>query len=93
MALELRKSECMNCHVPNNPDKMKRLVLLQTPIHAASEIGRLIRDVREDRMPLDETGIEKPMPTAAKNVLLAKAEAFQAAIRDAKAWESQNTKK
>jgi len=93
MALELRKSECMNCHVPNNPDKMKRLVLLQTPIHAASEIGRLIRDVREDRMPLDETGIEKPMPTAAKNVLLTKAEAFQAAIRVAKAWETQNAKK
>ncbi len=92
MAVELRNGECMNCHTPDNPDKMKRLVLLQTPAHAASEIGRLIRDVREDRMPRDDAGIEKPMPTDAKQVLLAKAEAFQAAITDAKAWEAQHPK-
>lgn len=93
MAVELRNGECMNCHVPSNPDKMKRLVLLQTPLHAASEVGRLIREVREDRMPRDDAGIEKPMPTDKKNALLAKAEAFQSAIRDAKQWEAQNATK
>ncbi len=93
MAIELRNGECMDCHVPTNPDKMKRLVLLQTPAHAASEIGRLIQDVREDRMPRDDAGIEKPMPTAAKQLLLAKAEAFQAAILDAKSWEAEHPKK
>jgi len=93
MAIELRKNECMNCHVPDNPDHMKRLVILQTPAHAASEIGRLIQDVREDRMPRDDAGIEKPMPTTAKQTLLAKAEAFQAAIQDAKSWEAEHPAK
>ncbi|MBL8511429.1 MAG: hypothetical protein JNM52_07270 [Betaproteobacteria bacterium] len=92
MAVELRNGECMNCHVPNNPDQMKRLVLLQTPAHAAAEIDRLIRNVREDKMPLDDIGIEKPMPTALKNALLNKAEAFQAGIKAAKNWESQQSR-
>jgi hypothetical protein len=88
VAVELRNGDCMSCHVPNNPDKMKRLVLLQTPAHAASEIGRVIKAVREDRMPLDEIGIEKPMPLNVKSALLNKAEAFDAALRDAKSWEA-----
>ncbi len=92
VAVELRNGDCMSCHVPNNPDKMKRLVLLQTPAHAASEIGRVIKSVREDRMPLDDIGIEKPMPQGAKAALLAKAEAFNAALQDAKAWESSHAK-
>jgi hypothetical protein len=86
MALELRNGECLSCHVPNNPDKVKRLVLLQTPAHAASEIGRLIESVRKDKMPLDEIGLEKPMPQDKKSVLLEKAIAFDAALRDAKGW-------
>ena len=92
VAVELRNGDCMSCHVPNNPDKMKRLVLLQTPAHAASEIGRVIKSVREDRMPLDDIGIEKPMPQGAKAALLAKAEAFNAALQDAKAWEASHAK-
>ena len=35
---------------------MKRLVLMQTPVHAAGEIKRIMRAVREDKMPLDEAG-------------------------------------
>jgi hypothetical protein len=31
---------------------------LQTPAHAAAEIMRLMRAVREDKMPLDEAGIK-----------------------------------
>jgi hypothetical protein len=88
IAIELRNDECISCHVPSNPDKMKRLVLLQTPAHAASEIGRVIKAIREDRMPLDEIGIEKPMPKANKEALLIKAEAFAATIEQAKAWEA-----
>ena len=88
-ALELRNGECLTCHVPDNPDKTKRLVLLQTPAHAASEVGRVIEAVRKDRMPLDEIGLEKPMPQDKKSALLAKAIAFDEAIRDAKAWEGQ----
>lgn len=58
-ALTLRDADCVSCHVPNNPDKMRRLVLLQTPLHAASEIERVIRDVKRGSMPLDEIGMEQ----------------------------------
>jgi hypothetical protein len=90
VALELRNGECLGCHVPDHPDKTKRLVLLQTPAHAASEISRLIDAVRKDKMPLDEIGLEKPMPQEKKSALLEKAIAFDAALRDAKTWEAQN---
>src|SRR6478735_9604178 len=56
LALRMRDAQCDNCHVPNNPWKMRRLVLLHTPAHAAGEISRLMTAVREDRMPLDDSG-------------------------------------
>jgi hypothetical protein len=87
MALEFRDGDCMSCHVPSNPDKMKRLVLLQTPAHASSEVERVIASVREDRMPLDEFGLEKPMPESKKQALLVRAEAFQRALQAAREWE------
>lgn len=91
VALELRNAECMNCHVPDNPDKSKRLVLLQTPAHAEAEVSRVIKSVRQGRMPLDEIGLEKRMPDDLKNHLLSKAEAFAAAILEAKTWETANS--
>lgn len=87
LALNLRDSDCMSCHVPNNPDKMKQLVLLQTPIHAASEIDRLVKSIKEDRMPVDEFGLGKAMHPQRKATMLADAEAFQAAVNAARAWE------
>ena len=89
-ALAMRDAECDACHVPDNPEKAKRLVLLQTPLHAASEIERVLKDVRQDRMPLDDSGIEKPLPEKRKNRLLADAEAFAVEIRLARAWEARN---
>jgi hypothetical protein len=89
----MRDAECDSCHVPNNPDKAKRLVLLQTPLHAASEIERLIKDVKQDRMPLDDSGIEKPLKAALKEKLLADAEAFAAVVKAAREWEAANSSK
>ena len=74
-AISLRDGQCMSCHVPNNPDKMKRLVLLQTPAHAAAEIQRVIASVDRDRMPFDEFGIEKPLKGEIKGPLLERARA------------------
>ena len=91
MALTMRDAECDSCHVPSNPDKAKRLVLLQTPLHAASEIERVVKDVRQDRMPLDDSGIEKPLKAALKERLLADAEAFEAAVRAAREWEAAHS--
>ena len=93
LALTMRDAECDSCHVPNNPDKAKRLVLLQTPLHAASEIERVLKDIRQDRMPLDDGGIEKPLPEKLKKQLLADAEAFAADIKGAREWESAQAAK
>jgi hypothetical protein len=89
LALRLREGQCNNCHVPDNPDKSKRLVLLQTPAHAAGEIERLLKAVREDRMPRDETGIENPLDAATKRALLEDGEAFASVLNAARRWEMQ----
>ncbi len=91
LALRLRQGQCDNCHVPNNPDKSKRLVLLQTPAHAAGEIQRLLKAVRDDRMPRDETGIEAPLDAKTKQALLEDGEAFAKVVDAAKRWEAQST--
>jgi hypothetical protein len=88
LALNMRDADCMSCHVPNNPDKMKKLVLLQTPIHAASEIERLVKSIKEDRMPVDEFGLGKAMPAHQRKIMLEDAEAFRAAVAAARAWEA-----
>jgi hypothetical protein len=87
LALRLRESQCDECHVPNNPDKMKRLVLLQTPAHAGAEIARVIKSVRDDKMPIDKIGVEQPLDAAAKAALLKDAEAFEKMFLAAKEWE------
>ena len=88
LALAMRDAGCDGCHVPDNPDKAKRLVLLQTPLHAASEIERVLKQVRQDRMPLDEIGLEKYLLPPMKARLLADAEAFATVVQSARAWES-----
>jgi len=89
LALKMRDAQCDSCHVPNNPDGMKRLVLLQTPAHAAGEIERLMKAVREDKMPRDEVGIEQPLEAKLKSALLESGGAFEALVRAAKDWESK----
>ena len=79
--------ECDTCHVPNNPDKMKKLVLLQTPVHAAAEIKRVLKSVLEDRMPRDDAGIEQPLDGRAKAALLAEGAAFDRVLDQARDWE------
>jgi hypothetical protein len=66
---------------------MRRLVLLHTPAHAAGEITRLMAALREDRMPLDESGIEQPLEPALKRALLESGGAFEESVRAAKDWE------
>jgi hypothetical protein len=88
LALRMRDAQCDNCHVPNNPWKMRRLVLMHTPAHAAGEISRLMTAVREDRMPLDDSGIEQPLEPAFKRALLESGGAFEELVKAAKAWEA-----
>jgi len=88
-ALKMRDGQCDQCHVPNNPDGMKKLVLLQTPAHAAAEIKRVLKAVREDRMPRDEFGIEQPLDKQTKTALLEEGARFDELIDAAKRWEAR----
>ena len=90
LALAMRDGTCSNCHVPNNPEKMKRLVLLQTPAHAAGEISRVMSEVRRNRMPLDDLGIEKELDATTKAALLKFGAAFEAAVNAAYVWEREH---
>jgi cytochrome c556 len=87
-ALEMRNNTCFVCHVPNNPEKMRQLVLLQTPAHAAGEIDRIIRGVEAGAMPAESwagpKGIRNP---EMKAKFLATARAFKAEVDAARQWE------
>ena len=87
LALAMRKGTCNACHVPDNPEKMKRLVLFQTPAHAAAEIKRVMAAVRDNRMPLDDIGIEKELDAETKALLLRFGAAFESTVVAAYAWE------
>jgi hypothetical protein len=91
LALRLREGQCFQCHVPNNPDGMKKLVLLQTPMHAAAEIKRVMKSVRDDRMPRDEFGIESPLDAKTKAALLDEGATFEKLLDMAKQWEASST--
>ena len=69
-ANEMRRSTCSGCHVPNNPNKMRRLVLLQTPAHAAAEVERIIKSVRDEKMPYDDWGDPAHLDPALRTALL-----------------------
>jgi hypothetical protein len=88
-ALKMRDGQCDQCHVPNNPDGMKKLVLLQTPAHAAAEIKRVLKAVREDKMPRDEFGIEQPLDKRVKSALLEEGTRFAELIEAAQRWETR----
>jgi len=89
LALRMRDGQCDRCHVPDNPHGTKRIVLLQTPAHAAGEIQRLMKAVREDKMPRDETDIEQPLDDKLKSALLESGAAFEAVVQSAKDWEAR----
>ena len=87
-ALRMRDGQCHKCHVPDNPDGMKKLVLLQTPAHAAAEIRRVLESVRKDKMPLNEFGTEEPLDEPVKSALLFEGAQFADLIDAAKRWEA-----
>ena len=89
LALRLRESQCNDCHVPSNPDNSNQLVMLQTPAHAAGQIKRLLKSVREDKMPRTSYGIEQALDPLAKAALLEDGVAFDSALDDAKRWEAE----
>jgi len=90
LAGELRKSSCNECHAPDNYAGMKRLVLMQTPVHAAGEIKRLMRAVRGDKMPIDDNGLYKELDPSLKAALLKYGASFESLVDAARDWEAKN---
>ena len=90
LAGALRHGTCHECHAPSNAVGMKRLVLLQTPVHAAGEIKRVMQTVREEKMPLDDAGLFKELEPAVKATLLTYGAAFEAVVDAARDWEARN---
>jgi len=86
----LRQGTCLSCHVPNNPNGMKRLVLLQTPAHAAGAIRRVLAKVASGEMPVEEWGDPRPIDPATKRALVEEGAAFADALDKAKAWETEH---
>lgn len=84
----LRESTCLSCHVPDNPNGAKRLILLQTPAHAAGEIRHVLREVADDKMPVEDWGTAKPLDSRLKHLLLDAGGAFAAALDRARAWQA-----
>lgn len=89
-ANQMRRSTCSGCHVPDNPNKMRRLVLLQTPAHAAAEIERVIKTVREQKMPYAEWGEPAHLDPKLRAALLKHATRFQGVVEQAKTWEKEH---
>jgi hypothetical protein len=90
LADELRKATCNECHSPDNYAGMKRLVLIQTPVHAAGEIKRMMRAVREGKMPIDDAGQYKEIDPGLKATLLKHGASFESLVDAARDWEARN---
>lgn len=91
LANAMRSGHCDGCHVPNNPSGMKRLLLLQTPAHAASEIKRLMKSVRDNEMPLDDTLLYHEIHPDTRAALLDYGGVFEDLLDAARAWEAAHT--
>jgi hypothetical protein len=60
-------------------------------MHAAAEIKRVMKSVREDRMPRDEFGIENPLDARTKSALLDEGAMFENLLDLAKQWEADKS--
>lgn len=87
-AMRLRDEACLECHAPTNSAKADRLVLLQTPLHAAAEIDDVIKALETQEMPQDDLGLRKAIPAERRAALLSAAQGFRDALTNANTWDA-----
>jgi hypothetical protein len=92
LALELRDGSCLRCHSPNNRAEADRLVLFQTPAHAAAEIKNVLKAVRAGDMPQNDWGAKKALDPQLRETLLSSGEEFSKTLSEADQWETQHRK-
>jgi hypothetical protein len=88
-ATEARKGACLECHAPNNEANMEHLVLLQTPLHAAGEIDRVLKEVKDGEMPRDDLGLRKEIDPMLRAAILRTGTQFQQTLANADEWEAE----
>ena len=86
-ALRIRDQSCLDCHTPANTAASQRLVLLQTPLHAAGAIENVIDAVSSGEMPQDDIGLRKEIADQDRAAVLTAAIAFRDELAKADAWE------
>lgn len=89
----MREVSCVGCHNPKNPPGTARLVLLQTPLHAAAEIEHVIKSVQSNDMPVNDMGLPKDISPTQREAILATARAFRDELKAADNWEAANKPK
>jgi hypothetical protein len=90
-ALEIREGTCVRCHAPNNRSGMGQLILLQTPVHAAGEIGNVLKAVRAGDMPQNDFGLKSKLEEKLRDAILSLGGQFQEALAKAEQWEASQT--
>jgi hypothetical protein len=88
-ATEARKGTCLECHAPNNKADMDHLVLLQTPMHAAGEIDRVLKEVKNGEMPQDDIGLRKEIDPKIRAAILETGGEFRKELAKADQWEAR----
>jgi hypothetical protein len=91
LANAMRAGHCNECHVPNNPGRMSRLVLLQTPVHAASEIKRIMRSVRDNEISVADLLLYHDIDPDTPAPLLDYGGVFEDLLDAARSWEAEHT--
>jgi hypothetical protein len=86
-ALKVRDGTCLSCHTPANKFDVSRLILLQSPIHAAGEIDDVIKEVKNGDMPEDDIGLKKEIDPKLREAILKTGTVFQGALHKADQWE------
>ena len=90
-ATEAREGTCLECHAPNNKAEMDHLVLLQTPLHAAGEIDRVLKEVKNGEMPQDDIGLRKEIDPELRADIIKTGEEFRDVLIKADQWEALRT--
>jgi len=92
MALAFREADCTMCHQPEGHSRMNKLVLLQTPVHAASQIDAVLVEIRSGKMPVDHYGDPLPIKASLRELLLSEGSEFKRLIDAADAWERDHNR-
>ena len=89
-ALNMRDADCESCHVPDGHKLMRKLTLLNTPLHSAGQVEETLRSIRENSMPVNKQGDKVRLDPALRETLLKNGEEFRRLLNEADAWEKAN---